>query len=304
MKSSLPPLKSLQFFLAAARAQSFKGAAETLFVSQAAVSQQIRLLEQRLDVQLFIRSKQNTYLTDAGRLLLPFIERGFDELHSGVQSIVGDPNPHILRISTLHSFASSWLLPRIQEFQLQQPDLMLQLAPTNELVSFDNSGIDLAIRMGRGGYAPLEEKEVLHDRMIFIASKKLVDNINVYDAKQVFKLPWIEDTSKGIQDCLTIACKHFDIDRGSLNPIMTAANAVPLIESVVEGRGFTLMSSSLVTEHLRNGRVVKLLDYSIDSPYSLYLVAPSQHFTWQKVRKFEQWFIPKLASSFADLAKW
>lgn len=304
MKSSLPPLKSLQFFLAAARAQSFKDAALSLFVTQAAVSQQIRLLEETLDVQLFVRSKQNTYLTDAGKALLPYIERGFDELQSGVQSIVGDINPQVLRISTLHSFASTWLLPRIQEFQLKHPEIMVQLAPANELVRFDNGQVDLAIRMGRGGYAPLQEKEVLHDRMMFVASSKLVENIDILNPKQVFSLPWIEDTSSGIQQCLSQACNHFGISRNSLIPIMTAANAVPLIESVAAGRGFTLMSSSLVSDHLKSGQLVKLLDYSVDSPYSLYLVAPKQHFTWHKVQSFESWFIPRVESSFADLDKW
>ena len=74
-----------------------------------------------------------------------------------------------------------------------------------------------------------------------------------------------------------------------------------MIDSAVQGRGFLLVNTSLVIEHLRTGRLVKLLNYSSESPYSLYLVAPEQQFTWNKVKQFESWIVPKLLESFSNL---
>lgn len=300
----LPPFKSLHFFCVAGQNQSFKKAAIELNVTQAAVSQQIRLLEEHLKLSLFDRSNKQTRLTEAGRRMLPFMQRGFDELRNGVQSVVGDPRPNVLRISTLHSFTSLWLIPRLHEFQRLYPDIMVQLAPVNDLVDFKQSDIDLAIRMGRGGYAPLIEKKILNDNLVLVANPELLFDIDKGDPDQVFALPWIDDTSRGIQETISLCCEQFGIDRQRLQPIMQASNAVPLIEEAVAGRGILMANSSLVADHLRSGRLVTLLNYHCKSPYSLYLVAPQSQFEWTKVQQFEQWFIPKVLESFSDLDSW
>jgi len=295
----LPPLKSLQFFLAAGQSKNFKQAAEQLNVTQAAVSQQIRALEENLQSTLFERTNRQTMLTEKGRALLPFVQRAFDELTAGVQSLTGDQNPHILHISTVHSFTSLWLIPQLQEFQKLHPEIMVQLAPSSELIDFKQSPIDLAIRMGRGGYADLAQKKIYDDTLSFVASPTLIADIDKNIPEQVFSLPWIEDTSSGIQERFQEYCDSVNINVDSLIPIMKTNDALPLIDSAVQGRGFLLVNTSLVIEHLRSGRLVKLLNYASQSPYSLYLVAPQQHFTWNKVKLFENWLVPKLLTSFA-----
>ena len=297
----LPPLKSLQFFLVAGQSKNFKQAAEQLNVTQAAVSQQIRLLEENLQAKLFERTNKQTMLTEKGRKLLPFMQRGFEELSGGIQVVTGDPNPQILRISTVHSFCSLWLVPRLQEFQKLHPEIMVQLAPSSALIDFQQSNIDLAIRMGRGGYADLTEKKIYDDNLIFVASPKLLDGIDKDDPEQVFQLPWIEDTSIGIQETFQEYCKNINFNYENLVPVIQTNDALPLIDSAVHDRGFLMVNSSLVVEHIRAGRLVKLLNYSIKSPYSLYLVAPEQQFSWRKVKLFEDWLVPKLRKSFSDL---
>lgn len=297
----LPPLKSLQFFLVAGQSKNFKKAAEKLNVSQAAVSQQIRLLEDNLQSRLFERTNKQTMLTEKGRKLLPFMQRAFEELSSGIQIVTGDPNPQVLRIATVHSFSSLWLIPRLQEFQKLHPEIMVQIAPSSELIDFTQSNIDLAIRMGRGGYPDLIQKKIYDDNLIFVASPKLLVGTNSDNPEQVFRLPWIEDTSIGIQEKFQDYCKSINIKDETLVPVIQTNDALPLIDSAVQGRGFLLVNSSLVIEHLLAGRLVKLLNYSSKSPYSLYLVAPEQQFSWSKVKLFEDWLVPKLLESFSDL---
>jgi len=297
----LPPLKSLQYFLVAGQSKNFKHAAEQLHVTQAAISQQIRLLEENLQSKLFERSNKQTMLTEKGRQLLPFMQRAFEELSTGIQNVTGDQNPQVLRISTVHSFTSLWLIPRLQEFQKLYPEIMVQLAPSSELIDFKQSTIDLAIRMGRGGHSDVVQKKIYDDTLTFVASPKLLVDIDRNAPEQVFRLPWIEDTSIGIQEKFQDYCDSVNIKPETLVPVIQTNDALPLIDSAVQGRGFLLVNTSLVIEHLRAGRLVKLLNYSNKSPYSLYLVAPEQQFSWKKVKLFEDWIVPKLLESFSDL---
>jgi LysR family glycine cleavage system transcriptional activator len=111
-KPYLPPLKALQYFLVAGQLSSFKLAAQELNVTQAAISQQMKLLEEYFGFLLFIRQTRSTVLSEQGRKLLPFIEQAFVKLRAGIKHLLGDPNPTILRISAINSFTSIWLLPR------------------------------------------------------------------------------------------------------------------------------------------------------------------------------------------------
>lgn len=300
----MPPLKSLQFFMTAAQAGSFKTAAKQLNVTQAAVSQQIKQLEEYLDVRLFERNNRQTKLTGLGERLLPFIEQGFDQFKLGLQQISGDVSPHVLRISAIHSFTSLWLLPRLQEFQSMHPDIMVQIAPSNDLVDFGQAQVDLAIRMGRGNYPGLLAKPMVTDQLILVASSTLVDNEKKQDPAHVFALPWIEDTSTDVVPIFKQLCLQHQVNSEDITSVICTNNSVILIENALAGRGVTLINKSLVADHLRSGALVKLLDFSQPSPYSLYLAAPEHHFQWPKVKAFEAWMVPLVDQSFADLSAW
>ena len=123
---SLPPLKSLQFFMIAAQSESFKLASERLFVTQAAVSQQIRQLEQYLGCQLFDRHGGKTKLTISGLQLLPFVEQAFQQLELGMSSLKKVNLSNELKISALHSVTSLVLIPKIDSFNQNYPDIHVQ----------------------------------------------------------------------------------------------------------------------------------------------------------------------------------
>lgn len=304
MKHYLPPLKSLHVFMVAGQLRSFKLAAEQLNVTQAAVSQQIKLLENQLDMQLFERNNRRTVLTNNGKKLLPFIEKGVTSFSEGIQAISDDSQPNILRISAIHSFTSIWLMPRLQMFQKLHPDLMVQIAPSNDLVDFEHGEIDLAIRMGEGGYEGLAEKKLMSDELIFVANPKIINSHDQDNPDVVFNLPWIEDPTPGSQQIFKKACIQYKVNWESLTSVIRSPNSMMLIENALASRGFTMVNKSLVADHLRSGDLVSLLNFSAVSPWCLFLVAPEQHFQWQKIVQFEQWIVPLLRESFADLKAW
>lgn len=146
MKERMPPLQGLYYFYVACQTGSFKLAAEQLFVSAAAVSQQIRQLEESLNIPLFIRQHRKVTLTPEGKVLFEQAQKGFAHLQEGVRLISSDANPNQLSVSTLPSFAQHWLVPRLTAFKKQQNEISLLLEPTNQLVTFEGSKIDLSIR--------------------------------------------------------------------------------------------------------------------------------------------------------------
>ena len=150
MRMQLPPLKSLWYFKHAAELGSFKLAAEQLFVSQAAVSQQIRLLEQQLDCSLFTRHTRFVELTRQGEQLLPHVLKGFSHLQAGVQAVSQDNHPNTLNLTVLPSFASGWLLGRISDFQNKYPNIKVRIEPSDQLADFSAGQVDLGIRFGQG----------------------------------------------------------------------------------------------------------------------------------------------------------
>ncbi|MEW6982108.1 LysR substrate-binding domain-containing protein [Colwelliaceae bacterium 6471] len=289
----LPPLKSLHVFLIAAERESFKAAAEHLFVTQAAVSQQIRLLENYFDCPLFERDKKSTRLNAKGLLLMPFIARAFKEIKDGVATVNVEPNNNELKITALHSVTSLLLLPRIDAFQQANPDLNIQFSPNNNLNSFDEHDIDLAVRRGQGNYAGLESRQLCHDNLVLVACPRILAGIE-QDVEKIFSLPLLEDTSSDIQAAISDCCHHYHIKREQLVSMIKTTDAVPIIQNALAGRGLAFVSKVLVNEHLRSGNLVNVLNYHYDDPRTLYLVAPSHHFKWEKVRRFEQWLIDVL----------
>jgi LysR family glycine cleavage system transcriptional activator len=306
-KTYLPSLKSLHFFKIAGQKLSFKQAAESLNVSQAAISQQIRSLEDYLSKPLFYRNNRTTTLTETGKCLLPYIENGFEQFHMGLRAISEDLNPNILRVAAIHSFTSLWLMPRLQDFQALHPELMMQIAPSNDLTNFETDEVDLAIRMGGGDYKGLKEQKLMRDELVFVASPALLErfpNPKEYSPKQIFTLPWIEDPSPQTRVIFNKACDHYGVNSTQLTAAIRSNNSMILIEHALAGKGYTFINRGLVAQYLLNGELIQVLDFEETSPWSLYLVAPEHHFNWQKVIQFKDWILPELKLSFGDVDAW
>ncbi|WP_395342984.1 LysR substrate-binding domain-containing protein [Ningiella sp. W23] len=294
LKSRLPPLKSLHFFRIAAQKANFKEASESLNVTQAAVSQQIKLLEDFLGIALFTRNNQSTKLTLEGERLQPFIERGFTSFTEGVELVHGDTSPNTLKISAIHSFTSIWLMPRLPAFQAMHPNILVQINPSNNLVDFAKDDIDVCIRMGGGGYQGLSEKKLFNDHLVLVLSPTLLKDKVISTPANVFSLPYIQDPSPQTQAVFERVCNKFDVDPTSLAIPIRTDNSMLLIENALAGRGFTFVNQALVAEHLRDGTLITALGVSEPSPWALYLVAPPHHFSRSKVKLFEQWLCPQL----------
>src|SRR5262249_55672339 len=147
MGRSLPPLNALRTFEAAARQLSFSKAAHELFVTQGAVSRQVRALEEHIGAALFRRKARAVELTDCGHTLYLAVRDAFDELERAAARAKGGDRDHVLTVSCLPTFGIKWLFPRLLSFAERHPGIEVHTVNSIDPVDFERENVDVAIRV-------------------------------------------------------------------------------------------------------------------------------------------------------------
>ncbi|MGI9276695.1 MAG: transcriptional regulator GcvA [Endozoicomonas sp.] len=283
-----PSLKGLQYFEVVARHLSFTRAAKELHVTQAAVSQQIRNLEQELGSRLFRRTTRRLLLSDDGERLLPHVRQAFSSLESGLRKI---RNRHYdyLNISVLPSFAARWLVPRLGRFAIQHPDIEIRLLPSLDLVDFSRGDIDLAIRFGEGVYPGLKSTLLMEESVFPVCSPGLATGEkSLLDVEDLRHFPLLQDAGPGAltwREWLKIA-GHSDLD---VRYGIQITDASLLIDAARSGQGVALSRASLVKDEIERGQLVKPFATELDSVYSYYLVMPDREEINPRMKLFCEW---------------
>lgn len=156
------PLNALRAFEASARHLNFTHAALELYVTHAAVSQQVRILEERLGIVLFKRLPRGLEMTDEARVMFAVLTEAFSNIEDVFRQFEGGQYREILTVAAVGTFAVGWLLPRIEKFKQKHPFIELRLRTNNNIVNLAAEGLDFAIRFGNGVW-PLTHNEKLLD---------------------------------------------------------------------------------------------------------------------------------------------
>ncbi|MDO3722885.1 LysR substrate-binding domain-containing protein [Marinobacter sp. chi1] len=291
---ALPPLRALQAFRYAARDLSFKAAAEALNISNAAVSSHIRGLEEFLGFKLFVRLTREVKLTPEGSRLSGFIETGFQEIERGIAMFAPNSDPANLKVSTLPSFASRWLMPRISRFQEKYPHLKLSVMPGFSLVDFQGDGVDLAIRFGKGNYPGLEARFFMEETLVVVCHQSLIGD-RTPDKSELAAMPWLVDDSIDMQGSWIKFQEAFGVEIPDTSVRLSVNEASTQVEAVLAGRGLSLIRLSLVADMLESGLLIRPVDFSMPAEYHYYLVAPEAKFRTEKVRTFVSWLSSEIA---------
>jgi DNA-binding transcriptional LysR family regulator len=285
VKERLPPLQGLYYFYVAAEQQSFKHAAEQLHVTAAAISQQIRQLEEWLECELFIRQHRKIVLTAEGELLFHFASRGFTELQDGIRRLNQDPNPLRLSISTHPTFAHHWLIPRIKAFRSLHPDISILIEPKNELVNFKDGLVDIGIRYGRGNYENVETVWLMDEVLYPMCHPSYQQEHHLYQLSDLVNADLIEDVIPDMD------WSHwFDIMGLPSRPSSFKYDGSQFVmEGALAAQGVALVKHSLARRYLQEGKLVRIGNHVVKSMYSYYLCAPKGYFRREKVQSFVQW---------------
>jgi len=295
MKRGRLPLTALRSFEAAGRHESFTRAAQELFVSQAAVSRQVRELETLLGQALFERQHRQVSLTACGRRLLDQLILSFDSIDRLLNDVMAGSSETILSISVEPSFAASWLVPRLDKFRQRYPDIDVAIDPDPRPTEFRTSKAQLAIRWSETVSSwPRVQAERLSD----IAMSPVI-SAALLAAGPVLKKPadlrrytllHEEDRSGWERWFRKAGVTRQTLERGPL-----FADTMLAMQAAVRGHGVALVNMLLAEEELQNGKLIKPFD--IDVPCGTYwLVAPDLNNLTSEALSFARWIQSEFAN--------
>lgn len=286
MATPLPSLTALRAFEAAARLLSFTRAAEELNVTQAAVSHQVRLLEEQLELALMRRSTRRLKLTPAGAKLLAACSSAFGELRAAVADLRrGDRQ---IAVTTTPAFGARWLAPRLGRFAARHPDWELTVRHTTQTLDLEREGLDAAIRWGRGHWPGLAADLIVRAPLIPMATPELVAERGLAGPADLTRVTFLhdEDPSEWME-WLLMAGLNPELGRRGL--VFDDENA--LIQAVLRGQGVALLSAHLVAEALAEGRLVQPLGARLAEENGYYLVYPPQRLREPKLQAFRSFVL-------------
>jgi len=289
MSRDLPPLNALRMFESASRHLNFTKASEELFVTQGAVSRQIKLLEDNLQQPLFVRDGPKIGLTPAGEKLRDAVREGLAIIRRGTAELRHLSATPTLTVSVLPSFATLWLVPRITEFQAEHPNLELRIASSFDVVDFKRSpDIDVAVRLGQGDWPGVYAECLFHTNVFPVCSPGLLKGARPFrSAADILDWPLIYATDPYDEWDSWFAAAGLDPPQRKPGPRYSDQQA--LQQAAIEGQGITLARSLLVEPELRSGRLVKPVDLGIRSNLSYYFVCPKGRQDSDNVRLFLNW---------------
>ena len=293
MTRNLPPLNSLRAFEAAARHLSFARAAEELHVTPAAVSHQIKALEERLGIKLFRRLNRAVLLTDAGQACVAGISDAFDRMAVALDRLRAQECSGPLTVSTSPALAVKWLIPRLEGFQELYPEIDVRVSAAMRLVDFAREDVDVAIRYGTGSYPGLLVELLLANEVVPVCAPALLegarplrapedlrhhtllhDDTRTSDAAYPNWAMWLR--AAGLEDVDPARGPRFDY------PGL-------VLEAAAAGRGVALALSTVAAADLAAGRLVTPFALAVPTPFAYYVVCPRTTAERPKVAALRRW---------------
>jgi LysR family glycine cleavage system transcriptional activator len=296
MVDRLPPLSALRTFEAAARHLSFTRAADELHVTQAAVSHQIKALEEHLGVLLFRRLNRRLLLTDEGQLLMPSVRRAFDELAAGVERVRERCCGGTFTISTTPSIAANWLAARLGRFQALRPEFEIRLMATPRLIDFAREGVDCGIRYGFGDWPALRAERLFGATLTPVCSPRLLQGPEPLaapaDLARHTLLHALDDMDDWRLWLRAAGALAVDPQRGP------KFESLPLaLQAAVSGTGVAISRGPLAAEYLATGRLVRPFDLALPSECAYYFVVPEASAEQPKIRAFCDWLLAEVTAA-------
>ncbi|EHN63955.1 LysR family transcriptional regulator [Comamonas testosteroni] len=281
------PLNALRMFDAAARHLSLTRAAQELHVTQAAVSQHIRNLEERLGKPLFRRLPRGLALTDEGQALWPVVAQSFERIEQSLQQ-VAEPRPReILTVGVVGTFAIGWLIPRLSQFQQLHPYIDLRLLTNNNRVDLAGEGLDAAVRFGDGAWhgthAQMLLRAPLSPMCIPMLAQQLREPADL--ARQTllrsYRTQEWEGWFAGLDQAAPLA-------RGAMFD-----SSLTLAEAAAQGAGVALLPARMFEHMLQQGRLVRPFAHEVDTG-AYWLTYLKSRQASSALQTFRQWLMTQL----------
>lgn len=299
----LPPLNALRAFEAAGRHMSFTRAAQELNVTPAAVSHQIKALEEHLGVRLFRRLNRSLLLTDAGQLCLPGVRDAFEALAEAVARVPQAESRGIITVSCPPAFATKWLVPRVERFSAAHPDLDVRVAASLGLVDFMREEVDIAVRFGGGEYPGMRVDRLLSESVVPMCSPRLLDdgkalrepadlaNVVLLHDDSLVRNPSAPDWRMWL--------KAAGADNVDATPGPHFSQSDHAMQAAIDGAGVVLGRFSLAAADLADRRLVVPFDLTLPVAFSYYVVCPEEIADRPRIAAFRRWLLAEVGADAA-----
>jgi LysR family transcriptional regulator, glycine cleavage system transcriptional activator len=300
----LPPMAAVRAFEAAARTENFTAAAAELGMTQAAVSYQVKSLEERLGAPLFVREKGRARLTPLGARLLPSLTSAFDTLEAAFASHRQE-DESLLTVTTTHTFANTWLAWRLGGFQMEHTDLAVRMTTSNELVDLRSGDADVAVRAGNGEWDGLDKHRLFESSFTPMASPECIEAVErrlgrPLEPRDIPHQTLISPTDDWWQQWFS--------DNGvpaeeSARPGVRLENQANEGHAAMAGQGFALLTPLLWKGDVAQGRLVVPFPERVSARgWAYWLVYPTERRTVPKVKRFREWLTAEIERALADLS--
>jgi LysR family transcriptional regulator, glycine cleavage system transcriptional activator len=293
MARRLPPLNSLRAFEAAARHLSFTRAAEELHVTPAAISHQIKALEDHLGVKLFRRLSRAVRLTEAGQACVADLSDAFDRMAVALERLRTQECSGSLTVSTSPALAAKWLVPRLERFQQLHPEIDVRVAAAIRLVDFAREDVDVAIRYGRGSYPGLRAELLLTNEVVPVCAPGLLEGPcplrTPQDLRHHTLLHDDTATTDGAYPNWPMWLRAAGLE--DVDPARGPRFDYPglVLDAAAAGRGVALALSTVAAADLVAGRLVTPFAVAAPTPFAYYVVCPEATAERPKVAAFRRW---------------
>ncbi len=298
----LPPIAALRALACAARHLSFTKAAEELNVTQSAVSHQIRHIEELWEISLFERRPRQLLLTPAGEELAGIVNEFIDELGKALESLKADEGHTALRVEMLPSLAVKWLVPRLQDFRVEHPEVDVWLSTRQDIRPAMNSNLDAVITLGDGLYPGFASWELMRDYVIPVARPRFLEEYGMPETPaDLCNLPLLLRhsgvLSPGWEYWFDYAGVAPEVYQSALREGTRFPDTNMAIQAAFEGQGVALARSAHVWEDLETGRLVRLFDIHCPSDVSVYFVCRQEQADRPALIAFRDWLLREARES-------
>jgi LysR family glycine cleavage system transcriptional activator len=293
LANRLPPLNALRAFEASARQLSFTRAAEELFVTQAAISHQIKALEDNLGIKLFMRKNRSLLLTEEGQSYYLDIKDVFNALHDATERLLARGAKGAITVSLQPSFAIQWLVPRLNTFNLLHPDIDVRIKAVDQPENSLTEDVDLAIYYGRGRWSGIHAEQLHTEYLIPVCSPLLLSGskpLRIIDDLANHTL--LHDASR--RDWKRWF-KHVDFKGGNVNHGPIFSHSAMVLQAAIHGQGVALAHSVLAKPDIDSGRLVCPFKEVLISKNSYYIVCREKQLELGKIAAFREWVLQTVA---------
>jgi LysR family glycine cleavage system transcriptional activator len=286
----MPPLNALKAFEAAARHLSFTKASEELNVTQAAVSHQVKMLEEYFGITLFNRAHQRLTLTDAGRSYLPKLTQAFDLIAEGYLGLHQEKLFTRLNIKAPSSFSSQWLVPRLHRFQASHPDIDIRLSAQDNDIDFFPDAFDVEIRYLLGNGHQPNSTLLLKEEIFPVCSPRLLEGDHPLKTPEdlrhhtLLHINFYPEDWKMWLDKAEVS--DIDYERGH-----RFDQSVLTLKAATQGLGVAMGRTPIASPELKNGSLVAPFDIKLNSSGGYWLIFKSDVETRQPVVELKEWML-------------